>query len=85
MILLYQISLSIVCGIVYGLIFYFGKMHLLVNGNALHDFLFNMMRFFLLLLFFYAIFAFVASNSILMALLFVSSYLSTVGIIAYKS
>ena len=85
MISLYQISLSIACGIVYGLIFYFGKMHLLVNGNTLHDFLFNMMRFFLLLLFFYAIFAFVASNSILMALLFVSSYLSTVGIIAYKS
>ncbi len=83
--LFYSALLTILCGIAYGFILYSGKMYLLTHNNPIHDFMFTLLRFSLLILLFYSILTFVTSNSILLTILFVSSYLSTVGIIAYKS
>jgi len=76
--------LTILSGITYGIIMYSGKIYLLKQNNPMRDFLFTALRFSLIFLFFYVIFKFVASNSILLSILFVSSYLSTIGIIAYN-
>jgi len=81
----YEIILTILFAMLYGFLFYFGKMYTLHKKNNLLGFLFNLLRFLLVMLFFYAIFIFVPSNPILLTILFVSSYLGTIGIIAYKA
>ncbi|MCX5924417.1 MAG: hypothetical protein NTZ68_03275 [Candidatus Dependentiae bacterium] len=75
---------TILSGIMYGSLFYVGKKYSLAHSKPAYDFIFTLLRFSLLILFFYTISTFVASNSILLTILFVSSYLCSVGILAYK-
>jgi len=75
---------AILSGMVYGALLYVGKKYVLTYNKPTYDFIFSLLRFSLLILFFYTISTFVASNSILLTILFVSSYLCSVGILAYK-
>jgi|GEM_PF-1401267 len=78
-------SCAIFIGIMYGLLFYFGKKHLLSPDKKLWDILFTALRLVILFALFYIMSAFIASNSILLIILFVSSYLSTVAVLTYNS
>ncbi len=75
---------TIVSGIVYGALLFVGKKYMLLHSKPIYDFFFTLLRFSLLILFFYSIATFVVSSPILLSILFVSSYLSTVGILTYK-
>lgn len=83
---LFFTSLIAICiGIVYGSILYFQKMYSLQNNNPITDIIFTFMRYGVLLSILYGIIIFVEHNSILLIILFVSSYLSTVAVLVYKA
>lgn len=72
-------------GIIYGFLFYIGKKNLLLNPNVISSFLFTIGRFLFLICLFLYIIKFISYNPILLVALFVSSYLSTVTLLTYKS
>ena len=76
---------TISVGILYGILFHLGKKHLLSQNKPYLDLLFTLARFILLFFVIYYMFYFIAPNSILMTILFVSSYLSTVAVLTYNS
>ena len=75
---------TIIIGIFYGLFFYWGKKYLLIHRRPVLDIIFFILRILLLMLFLYKISTFVGSSSILLIVLFVSSYLGTVSVLTYK-
>jgi len=75
----------IAAGIIYGALFHLGKKYMLKYHRPVLDIIFTLMRFTLLFAFFYSMSRFIDSNSILLIILFVSSYLGTVAVLTYKS
>ncbi len=72
-------------GIIYGFLFHAGKKYLLYLPNPFLSFLFTVARFLFLICFSFYIIKFIDYNPILLITLFVSSYLSTIAVLTYKT
>lgn len=72
---------TILVGIAYGAFLYLSKKHSLKKNKPLHDFILTLMRYAALFFIIFHIITNLESNSILLLILFVSSYLSTVAIL----
>jgi hypothetical protein len=83
--LIFVSTYVIIAGILYGALFHFGKQYLLTHQKPLLDVLFTLLRIGIIAFLFYYLYGFIAANSILMLILFVSSYLSTVAILNYNT
>ena len=75
---------SVGAGSAYAALFIITKKATMETPNFFLDLLFFLMRMSILAAIFYLFFKIIVTNSGLLALSFVLSYLSTVGIIAYK-
>lgn len=77
--------LSVFAGICYACLLYTSKIYTLQTHRPILDIIFGVLRFVMLLFTLYHIVTNVEQNSILLLILFVSSYLSTIGILVYTS
>ena len=75
---------TILMGIIYGYTLYTGKMYTFYHQKPMLDLLLTVMRYIVLFGILFYLTLNMSGNSILLIILFVSSYLSTVGILVYK-
>ena len=75
---------TLIIGILYGYLLYTEKMYILNQDRPTLGIFLNTFRQITLLAILFYLINNLTSNSILLIILFVSSYLSTVGILAYK-
>jgi hypothetical protein len=76
--------LTAFAGIAYGFLLYFSKVYGILSHKPIHDIALTIFRYALLLSILFYLATKVESNSILLIILFVSSYLSTLAILVYK-
>lgn len=75
----------IALGIVYGVMFHKGKQYLFNKKQPMVDYLFTIVRILLLFVILYSMSEFIQADSILLSILFVSSYLCTLAVLTYNS
>ncbi len=75
---------TFIIGILYGYLLYIEKMYILQQNKPKLGLLLTMLRYAALLSILFYLIHNLESNSILLIILFVSSYLSTIGILVYR-
>ena len=75
---------TIIVGILYGAFLVESKKHNFQNNKPIVDIILTLLRYFILIFIIFKIVTNISGNSILLLILFVSSYLSTVTLLIYK-